>query len=180
MLERSFVMVKPDGVKRSLIGEIIGRFERAGLKLLGMRMQMPPRGLLERHYPATPELLKRLGDNTVRAYAGRETDLLKDYGSQDPVELGKLVRKWLIDYMSSGNAIPMVWEGNCAIKVVRKLLGATVPVEALPGTIRGDFSTDSPDVANAEFRAVQNLVHASGNAEEAAFEVELWFPELKK
>ena len=179
MIERTFVMVKPDGVSRGLVGEMIRRFENAQLKLKTIKIMSAPASLLDKHYPATPELLKRLGDNTVRAYAGREKDMITDYGTQDPVELGRLVRKWLIEYVCSGPVVPMVWEGNHAIKVIRKIAGVTVCAEAAPGTIRGDYSTDSPDLANFERRPIKNLIHASGNAEEAAFEVGLWFPELK-
>jgi len=179
MLERSFTMIKPDGVKRSLVGEVVGRFERAGLKLVALKMLTPARELCEKHYPGTPELLKRLGDNTVRGFGEIGKDVVKEFGTNDPIELGKLVRGWLMNSISSSNVVAMVWEGNNAITNIRKLVGSTVPSEATPGTIRGDFSTDSPDLANTEHRSLYNLIHASGNAEEAKFEVGLWFPELK-
>lgn len=172
-------MVKPDGVKRGLVGEIIRRFENAGLKFMAMKLLWPERPLLEKHYPATPELLKRLGDNTVRAFTTLGRDLVKTYGTSDPIELGKRVRGWLLDYTGSGNVVAMVLEGNHAVKNVRRIVGTTIPTESPPGTIRGDYSIDSADAANTEDRPLQNLVHASGNAEEAKDEIKLWFPELK-
>ena len=89
-----------------------------------------------------------------------------------------MVRKWLTEFMLSAPVVPMVISGNRAIETVRKIVGATLPVAALPGTIRGDFSSDSPDFANTEQRPVRNLVHASGDQEEAEREIKLWFPEL--
>ncbi len=180
MLERSYTMVKPDGVKRGLIGQIISRFERAGMRLIGMKLMVPSTEIVSQHYPGTPELLKRLGDNTIRGFGEIGRDVQKEFGTTDPVELGKLVRGWLVNSIAGQTVVAMVWEGNQAIKIIRKLLGGTVPSEALPGTIRGDFSLDSPDIANTEKRPLNNLLHASGNAEEAKFEVNLWFPELNK
>lgn len=180
MIERSFTMVKPDGVKRGLVGQIIARFERAGLQLVGMKLMVPSRELVSQHYPGTPELLKRLGDNTIRGFGEIGRDVQKEFGTTDPIELGKLVREWLMNSIGGSAVVAMVWQGNNAIKNIRKLLGGTVPSEALPGTIRGDFSLDSPDMANLEHRSLNNLMHASGNAEEAKFEVNLWFPELNK
>jgi nucleoside-diphosphate kinase len=180
MLEKSFTMIKPDGVNRALIGTLISRFETAGLKLIGLKMLRPKRDIVGKHYPATPALLKRLGDNTIRGFGEIGRDVKKEFGTNDPIKLGKMVREWLIQSLTSGDVVAMVWQGNNAIKNIRKLLGSTVPSEALPGTIRGDFSLDSPDVANMEHRSLYNLMHASGNVEEAAFEVALWFPELKK
>lgn len=179
MLEKSFVMLKPDAVRRRLVGQIIARFENADLKLRAMKLMIPSRELVEKHYPATLELLKRLGDNTLRGFAEIGRDPKKDYGTNDSTEIGKLVRGWLIDYICSSEVLPMVWEGNHAVKVIRKLIGSTIPTDAAPGTIRGDFSIDSPDMANTAGRAIANLVHASGNFEEAKFEIGLWFPELK-
>jgi nucleoside-diphosphate kinase len=179
MLERSYTMIKPDGVQRGLVGQIISRFEAVGLRLVAMKMLIPARAITEQHYPGTPELLKRLGDNTIRGFGEIGKDVVKEFGTNDPIELGKLVREWLMKSITTAPVIAMVWEGNNAIKNIRKLLGSTVPSEALPGTIRGDLSVDSPDVANTEHRSLYNLMHASGNAEEAKFEIGLWFPELK-
>ena len=179
MLERSYTMIKPDGVQRGLIGQIISRFERAGLRLVAMKMLTPSREVTGQHYPDSAELLKRMGDNTIRGFTEIGKDVTKEFGTNDPIQLGKLVREWLMNSITTAPVVAMVWEGNNAIKNIRKMLGSTVPSEALPGTIRGDLSVDSPDVANAQHRSLYNLMHASGNAEEAKFEISLWFPELK-
>lgn len=173
-------MIKPDGVKRSLSGEIISRFEKAGMRLVGLKMMVPARELVSQHYPGTPELLKRLGDNTIRGFGEIGRDVVKEFGTNDPIKLGEKVREWLMNSIGGQTVVAMVWEGNNAIKNIRKILGSTVPSEAAPGTIRGDYSIDSPDMANLEHRSLYNLMHASGNAEEAKFEIGLWFPELGK
>jgi nucleoside-diphosphate kinase len=180
MIERSFTMIRHDMVAAGKVGAILERFERAGLKLVAMKLTTPSKKLLETHYPATPELLKRLGANTVTSFAAMGRDVVKEFGSNDPEELGKLVRSWLIDWNSLGPVVAMVWEGNNAVKNIRRLVGPTIPMDAPAGTIRGDFSIDSPDLANGDHRPLHNVIHASGNSEEAAFEVGLWFPELKK
>jgi nucleoside-diphosphate kinase len=89
-----------------------------------------------------------------------------------------MVRTWLTEFLLSSPVVPMVISGNRAIETVRKIIGSTLPVAAAPGTIRGDFSSDSPDLANAERRPVKNLVHASGDPDEAAREIALWFPDF--
>ncbi len=179
MIERSFVMLKPDAVRNRAVGAIISRFERVGLSLKAMKMLVPPSEITEKHYPATQELLKRFGENTLRGFAEIGKDAKVEFGTDDPVELGKLVRGWLMNSITSAPVIAMVWEGNNAVKNIRKLVGSTIPSEAAAGTIRGDFSLDAPDMANSELRSLYNLIHASGNLEEAKFEVSLWFPELK-
>lgn len=173
-------MLKPDAVQRNLVGEVIARFERAGLKLIALKMLNAPLDICEKHYPAEPELLKRFGENTIRGFAELGKDVKAEFGTEDAAELGKMVRGWLMDSITSSPVVAMVWEGNHAIKSIRKIVGSTIPGEAPAGTIRGDYSTDTPDVANAEHRSLFNLVHASGNPEEAKFEVGLWFPELNK
>ena len=88
-----------------------------------------------------------------------------------------MVKGWLVEYMASGPVLVGVLRGNRCVEVVRKLVGATLPVLAAPGTIRGDLSVDSPDLANAERRPIRNLVHASGDVEEAEREIAVWFPD---
>jgi nucleoside-diphosphate kinase len=175
--ERTLVLIKPDGVKRHLIGEIIRRFEARGLKVVALQMTLPTREQIGNHYPKNKEWITGLGNNTVKGYKEFEiqTTLLEDYGTEDPYEIGLKVREWLVDFMTSGPIIKMVVEGLHSIKMVRKIVGQTVPAFAEPGTIRGDFSIDSPDLANMRKRAVRNLIHASGNKEEAEYEIAHWF-----
>ena len=175
--ERTLVLIKPDGVKRSLIGEVIKRFEARGLKIIAMHMTHPTREQMDAHYPKDKEWITGLGANTVRSY--KEFDipstLKEDYGTEDQYEIGKLVREWLLDYMISGPIVKIVVQGLHSVKMVRKIVGPTIPAFAEGGTIRGDISIDSPDYANLKKRAIQNLLHASGSKEEAEFEISHWF-----
>ncbi|HEU5298821.1 MAG TPA: nucleoside-diphosphate kinase [bacterium] len=175
--ERTLVFLKPDGVQRGLIGEVLARFERAGLKVAGMKMLLPSRDLLDRHYPNDQTFLTTIGGKTKEAFAAYGLDVRKETGTDDPLSIGRQVRGWLIDYVSSGPVAVFVLEGIHAVSVVRKLVGDTLPYRAAPGTIRGDLSIDSPTVANLMKRPVRNLIHASGTVEEAAIEIPLWFTE---
>ena len=131
-MERTYIMVKPDGVQRRLTGEIIRRFENRGLKLVGLKMLVPTREVAEKHYDV----------HRARPFFGE-----------------------LVDFVTSGPVIAMVWEGRDVIKLSRQMIGATKPVEALPGTIRGDFTSD----------VMSNLIHGSDAPETAEAEIALWF-----
>lgn len=175
--EKTLVLIKPDGVKRGLVGEIIGRFERAGLKLVGMKLMQPERKFAAGHYP-NPDDQKRIrGQRTLDNYKKAGLDPKTELGTDNVMKIGELVIEWTVDTMISGPVVAMVLQGNHSVEVVRKLVGGTIPSEALPGTIRGDFSKDSPALANAQKRAVKNVVHASGTIEEAHVEVPYWFSE---
>lgn len=173
--ERTLVFLKPDGVQRGLIGAVLARFERAGLKVAGMKMAHAGRDLLERHYPGDESFLRTLGGKTKEAFAAYGLDVKAQTGTDDPLEIGRQVRGWLLDYISSGPVAAFVLEGIHAVSIVRKLVGDTLPYRAAPGSIRGDFAIDSPTVANLMKRPVRNLIHASGSLEEAAMEIALWF-----
>lgn len=173
--ERTVVLVKPDGVVRGLVGEIISRFERRGLKLIALKMVWPTREHADKHYPSQDEWFSSVGSRTVDFFKEHGVAVKEHFGTEDPIEIGKQVKGWLADYLTRSPVVAMVLEGFHAIAVVRKLTGSTYPVEAAPGTIRGDYSVDTPAVANAQKRVVKNIVHASGNAQEAAHEIEHWF-----
>ncbi len=119
-----------------------------------------------------------MGGKTLEDYANRGMSTMDSLGTEDAVEIGRMVRTWLTEFLLSAPMVPMVISGNRAIETVRKVVGNTLPVAAAPGTIRGDYSSDSPDLANSERRPVRNLIHASGDPEEAEREIALWFPEL--
>jgi nucleoside-diphosphate kinase len=177
MIEKTLVLIKPDGVERKLVGEIISRFERAGLKIIGLGIVKADKNLIDKHYPKNKEWVENLGYNLIRTAeeAKIKVNLQKDYKVRNVYELGVKIRKWLIDFMSSGPIVKIALEGPQAIMVVRKLVGKTVPFLAEPGTIRGDFSIDNPLLANLERRPIKNLIHASGNKQEAENELKLWF-----
>lgn len=146
MIERTLVLVKPDGVQRALIGRVIERFENAGLKIVGMKMVWADRNFAEKHYTE---------DIAIRR--------------------GKEVREVLLQFITAGPVVAMVLEGVEVVEVVRKLVGGTEPKMALPGTIRGDFSHHSIAHTNELKKSIANLIHASGNKQEAEAEIKLWF-----
>jgi nucleoside-diphosphate kinase len=173
--ERTLILIKPDGVQRALTGEILARLERAGLKIVALRMLHAERTTLERHYPSNEEWIRTIGGKTKEAFETYGWDVRARMGTDDALEIGRRVRAWLIDFMQTTPIVAAVLEGVHAVSVTRKLVGATLPVFAAPGTIRGDFATDAPTVANEDQRPVRNLIHASGTVEEAAHEAGLWF-----
>lgn len=173
--EVTFVMVKPDGVKKGLIGEIIRRFEQRDLKIVAIEMFQPTREQIDNHYPKDEAWITRLGNKTLSTYEKYGQDPKADYNTDDPAVIGPMVREWLVDYMLSAPLVRMVVQGVHAVDMIRKIVGPTLPNLAEMGTIRGDYSIDSPLVANKEKRAVMNLVHASETPEEAKHEIEHWF-----
>jgi nucleoside-diphosphate kinase len=175
--ERTFAMVKPDAVMRGLIGEIIKRFEQRGLKVIGLKMIHADRDHVDNFYPKDPKWLHRLGQKGLTVFEEYGIDPVAELGSKDPDVIGKKVRENLIDFIAMGPVVAIVLEGLHAVSVVRKLIGATLPVFADPGTIRGDYAHDAPTAANIEQRSIFNLVHASELPEEAAKEISHWFSE---
>jgi len=173
--EKTFVLVKPDAVRRGLVGEIISRFESRGLKVIALEMVWADHKMIDDHYPKDEEWTRRLGVKTLKTYQQYGYDAVKELGTKDPGEIGVMVREWLITFMTSGPMVKMVVQGVHAVDMVRKLVGDTMPSLAEMGTIRGDYSIDSPTSANMEKRAVYNLVHASENQEEARHEISYWF-----
>ena len=173
--ERTLVIIKPDGVQRSLIGEIIGRYERVGLKLVGMKMAIPSAEKVEAHYTLDPAWRRVTGEKTIKSY--------QDKGltppSMDPLEITAKILANLKKYLTSGPVIMMVWEGAHAVKIIRKITGGTEPLTSDVGTIRGDFVLDSYTMADTDTRAVRNLIHASGSVEEANAEIKHWFTDAE-
>jgi nucleoside-diphosphate kinase len=146
MIERTLVLLKPDAVQRCVSGELISRFERAGLKIVGMKMAWANEDFAKQHYTE---------DIAIRR--------------------GEAARRRVVSFIVSGPVIAMVLEGISAVEVVRKIVGETEPKKAAPGTIRGDYAHMSFAWADAQDKGVPNLIHASGNVEEAKSEVALWF-----
>jgi nucleoside-diphosphate kinase len=169
--ERTLVIIKPDGVQRGLIGEVIKRYERSGLKLLGIKMVVPTPEFVEHHYTLDPTWRERNGKKTIEAYKAK--GLIPP--SEDPLEVNAITLGKLKKYLSSGPVVPMVWQGMHAVAVVRKITGGTEPLTSDMGTIRGDFTIDSYEVADIDNRSTRNIVHASGSPEEANDEIAFWF-----
>lgn len=173
--EKTLIIVKHDGVARGLIGEIIKRFERVGLKLVALEFLKGTDDMGQSHYPDSEKWKKNVGERTLKEYNEKGISAVKDFGTVDPLEIGKQVKKWLVEYLTYGPVLAMIWEGPNAVKIGRKLAGDTVPLLALPGTIRGDFAVDNVELGNIYARPVYNLIHASGEVAEAEDEIKLWF-----
>ena len=169
--ERTLVVIKPDGLQRTLIGEIIQRYERVGLKMAALKLLVPSVEHVEKHYLVDPEWIRKVGEKAIGSYEKRGLTP----PSKDPEEVGKKVLERLKRYMTSGPVIAMVWEGNQAVGIVRKITGGTEPLTSDVGTIRGDFTIDSYQIADTDDRPIRNLIHASGTVDEAGKEIKLWF-----
>lgn len=169
--ERTLVIIKPDGIQRSLIGEIISRFEKIGLKVVGMKMMTPTPDLIEKHYTLDPSWKMKVGEKSIKAY--HEKGLMPP--SENPLDLTEVILKKLIEYMTAGPVIAIALEGAHAVKIVRKIIGGTEPLTSDVGTIRGDYVLDSYELSDVCGRSVRNLVHASGSVKEAEDELKHWF-----
>ncbi|MEN9413518.1 MAG: hypothetical protein RLZZ342_605 [Candidatus Parcubacteria bacterium] len=168
--ERTFVIVKPDGVQRSLVGEIIKRYERTGLKLIGMKFWLADEATFWKHYNKDDAWFLKKGTKIVedKKAAGLPVD-------KEPIEYGKDIIRQLVKFMTAGPVLMMVWEGNQAVAVVTKITGTTEPSSSDVGTIRGDFTVDSYGISAVDDRAVRNLIHCSDAPSEAEREIALWF-----
>jgi nucleoside-diphosphate kinase len=169
--ERTLVLIKPDGVQRTLVGEIIKRYERTGLKLVGLKFLVPSPKLVERHYLLEPGWLEKTGEKSIQSYLTKGLTP----PSRDPQAVGRRVLGFLTRYLTSGPVVALVWQGAHAVQIVRKLTGGTEPLCSDVGTIRGDFVIDSYALSDTTGRSVRNLVHASSSVAEARAEIKLWF-----
>lgn len=173
--ERTFMLVKPDGVKRGLVGECIKRIEQRGLKIIAFKMIRVSEEHARSHYSGTEQWIRGMGEKTLETYHKYDKDPIKEIGTDDALEIGKKIYQWNTDFLTSGPVVAMIISGVHVIDMVRKIVGKTVPAFAEMGTIRGDYSVDSPALANDGKRAIHNVVHASGNLEEAEHEILHWF-----
>jgi len=170
-MERSFVMVKPDGVSRGLTDEIIRRLESAGLTIVAKKEIMADATVVAKHYPLDPEYLVTMGHTDITGWTEEQ--------KQARIDVMRPRVEEMQAFILSGPVVPMVVEGpEGTVAKIRELVGKTNPAEADPGTIRGDFGEDSYEQADREGRSVRTIVHASGNVEEAEAEIKNWFPEL--
>lgn len=149
-LEQTLILIKPDGLERGLVGQILSRFEQAGLKMIGMKLIWADKDFAKRHY--TEDLAKRRGER---------------------------IRDLMIEFITSGPVVAIALEGVEAIALVRKMVGETEPKSALPGTIRGDFAHVSYGYADAKKTVTKNLIHASSSKEDAKNELKLWFSQAE-
>lgn len=170
--ERTFVILKPDTVQRSLMGEVIKRFERTGLKCTAMKMFVPEEANLLKHYNKDDEWFLKKGARIVEDLKSQGRPVEKE-----PIEYGKDIIRTIVTYMTAAPVVAMVLEGNESVAVVTKLVGTTEPKTSDVGTIRGDYTVDSYSHSSYENRSVRNLIHCSESPEEANREIAIWFKE---
>ena len=170
--ERTLVILKPDSVQRGLIGEIIKKIESTGLKLVALKMIMAEEAACWTHYNKDEAWFLSKGKRVVenRKAAGLKIE-------KEAIEYGRDIIEALVKFMTCGPIVAMVWEGNQAIGIVKKLVGSTEPIASDGGTIRGDYTIDSYELSNFDGRAVRNLVHCSDEKTEAEREISIWFTE---
>ena len=170
--ERTFVILKPDTVQRSLMGEVIKRFERTGLKCTAMKMFMADEARLLQHYNKDDAWFLKKGTRIVEEMQTQGRSVEKE-----PIEYGKDIIRTIVHYMEAAPVVALVFEGNESVAVVTKLVGTTEPKTSDVGTIRGDFTVDSYSHSSYENRSVRNLIHCSESPAEAEREIAIWFKE---
>jgi nucleoside-diphosphate kinase len=170
--ERTLIAVKPEAIQRGLIGELIVKFEQRGLKLIASKLVAPTPEQVGKHYADDESWYLSSGTKTFENYKSKGID-----PGMTPIELGKRTRDMLLDHLANRPVLWMIWEGPHAVALGRKTAGATNPLAADIGSIRGDYGTDSYEASDDLKRAIHSLVHASGSVEEAEAEIKIWFKE---
>jgi len=165
--QQTLVLIKPDGVLRGIVGEILIRFERVGLKIVAIKMVQAQREVLEKHYAKDEAWMKTTGERYKK-----KSDLPEN---TDAVEIGRDIAEGLITDMQVSPIIAIVFEGHNAVMTVKRLTGPTNIDKAMPGTIRGDYSHDTFDLANRSNRPNITIIHATDNPEESQKEIDFWF-----
>ncbi|MEX0934335.1 MAG: nucleoside-diphosphate kinase [Candidatus Saccharimonadales bacterium] len=168
--EKTLVLIKPEGVMRQIVGELISRFEKKGLKIVGLKMVWADEEMAAKHYTDSEEWLLDTGTKTYEGY--------KEKGITPPLEpreLGLNTRRKLIEHITAGPVIAMVLQGAHVIETVRKMRGTTNPVKADVGTVGFDFTLESYELSDAGDWAIKNILHASDSVENANSEISIWF-----
>lgn len=172
IIQKSLVILKPDTIQRGIIGELISRFERKGLKIVAMKLVQPSRDLAQKHYNKDDNWCEEIGRKYIRTAFEKQG---LEFKWESDVAAGRAALDSLIDYLCCGPVVVMVLEGGLAIDNIRAMVGYRNPIEADMGTIRADYTLESAYMANTAYRSVRNMVHASGEVNEAEYEIGLWF-----
>jgi len=175
MIQRSLILLKPDTVSRGISGEIISRLERCGLKIVAAKFTNVEKELGRKHYAKDDVWKESVGKRSISECEEFGLDVQKIFGTTNPIEIGDLVVERNAEFLNSGPVFALVFEGPNAVKKIRNLIGSTFPESANPGTIRGDFGLENSFTGTSRKRTTYNLIHASGNIEEAEIEIKLWF-----
>ncbi|PIN74476.1 nucleoside-diphosphate kinase [Candidatus Woesearchaeota archaeon CG10_big_fil_rev_8_21_14_0_10_37_12] len=168
MIERTLVLLKPDAVKRGLCGEILRRFENAGLKIVSLKMLKAKEDQVKKHY--ADALIPIVGNKTKKDWDAWGVEY-----TESVEEIGQMIVKSIRNMLMKHAFVAVVLEGVHAVENVRKLVGSTGPKDSPPGTIRGDFGHASLGYASTKKKGIANIIHASGNVEEAKHEISIWF-----
>lgn len=168
--QRTLVLIKPDGIQRSLVGEIFGRIERTGLKCIGIKMVIATEDQCWKHYNKDEKWFLEKGQKTIESLKSQNMPAKKE-----AIEYGKDILRGNVVFMTSGPIVAMVFEGNQSVGIIKKLVGGTEPLSSDVGTIRGDLTLDSYELANVDSRSVRNLIHCTDNPDESDREISLWF-----
>ena len=167
--EKTIIIIKPDGVQRSFIGEIVQRVERTGLKIVAMKMIVPTADQCIKHYNKDDAWFLEKGTRILNDRKERGDKITKS-----ALEYGKEIIGRLTKFMTSGPVVIIIAEGNKSVGIVKKLVGTTEPLTSDVGTIRGDFTLDSYALADAERRAIRNLIHCTDTPGETDREIKIW------
>ena len=170
MIEKTLIIAKHDSLQRGLIGEIIKRFEQKGFRIAGIKMITPTEDLLGKHYADNINWKISVGKKTRESFAKKGVPM-----TETDEQIGARIRAWNMTGLRGSPVVAIIFEGYHVIEAGRIIVGNTEPRQALPGTIRGDFSNDSFSLADTQKRVVRNIVHASGSPEEAEQEISVWF-----
>lgn len=168
--EQTLVIIKPDGVQRSLMGEIMNRIERTGLKFVAVKFLVPQEDQCWKHYNKDEEWFMKKGARIIEDRTNHGMPIEKDQ-----MQYGKDIIQSNVDFFMSGPVLALIIEGNQSVAIVKKLVGGTEPLTSDVGTIRGDLTVDSYALSSLDNRAVRNLIHCSDSPEEAQREIPLWF-----
>ena len=174
-IEQTLIIIKPDALKRGLVGNIFEYFENIGLKLVAAKMVKPDQQVIKNHYPGTKEWITEMGKKTLSSFKSSNINVHEKLGTDDPYKLGQFIYERLIKYWQEGPLIVSVWEGPHAVAIARKIRGHTIPYLAEAGTIHAYFSYDSSVLSSELDRVVKTFIHASGSIDEAEREIKYWF-----
>ena len=175
MIQRYFILLKPDAVARGLSGEIISRIERSGLKMIAAKLVHPDLEIGREHYKKDIEWKIKVGERAIQECNEFGLNIEEVFGTDSPSEIGNSVVERNAEFLNSGAVLALIFSGPNAVKKIRNLIGATFPESATPGTIRGDFGLENSFTGTKRKRTTYNLIHASGAIDEAEEEIKIWF-----
>lgn len=172
VVERTLIVIKPDGIVRSLVGEILSRFEKTGLKIVAMKMVWVDENLAKEHYRLDESWARAVFEKAKKKYEEEK----KPFNYKDHMEYGGMIQQYNANFLREGPVVVMILEGPHCIELVRKMVGTTEPRQSAPGTIRGDLAMiESYELSNNKNRVLRNLIHASDSPASADREIAIWF-----